>query len=151
MKTFAAALVLITLWNATATDGRGCLKTRKEQGHLQKVKETEMPCNASARQLVPLPVPEGYDSVVPSVTIARRCSGSLCSEKKWCVATNVSTRYVKVVLKSGDAAKCDYVRVEEHRECGCQCIVGKEQCREYETNEEPSTSVTFDSPYDHLM
>ncbi|XP_068225012.1 balbiani ring protein 3-like [Palaemon carinicauda] len=134
--TFAAAIVLIVVLNVTATEGRDCHKSRKEKQHLQRIKKIEMPCSPPAQQLVPIPVPEGYDSVVPSVTIVKRCSELLCSEKKRCVATQNTTKYVKVELKFGDSSKCDYVGVEEHQECGCQCIVEKEHCKEFEEFDE---------------
>ncbi|XP_064080692.1 uncharacterized protein LOC135197570 [Macrobrachium nipponense] len=135
MKSISVA-VLFALCTLATAEWKTCFRTRGERQYLQQLKNLEMPCGEPTEQLVLLTVPEGYDKVVPAVTRASRCSGFLCTEKKRCVAIATTTKDVKVELKSGEDTKCDSIQVEEHTQCGCQCIIGKEQCKEHEEFDE---------------
>ncbi|XP_066960769.1 uncharacterized protein [Macrobrachium rosenbergii] len=135
MRTISVVVLFAFCTFATA-EWNKCFRTRGERQYLQQLKNLEMACGGPTEQLVRLTVPEGYDEVVPAVTRASRCSGFLCSEKKRCVAIANTTKDVKVELKSGDNTTCDSIQVEEHTECGCQCIIGKEHCKEHEEFDE---------------
>ncbi|XP_068223939.1 uncharacterized protein [Palaemon carinicauda] len=113
-----------------------CKMTRGDRKRLQDAAQLKDECKGPTQQLVHLLPPEANIMVIPAVTFASRCSGYLCTEKTRCSATKSEVREVKVAYTADGNTTCKMIPVEDHIECGCKCIAGKEQCKGHEEFDE---------------
>lgn len=125
---FWSSFVLVFISIFAEGEGHGCWNQRRMQSLVKKIT-----CEKPLVTLIRLRVPDGYDSVYPSVTLAKRCSGKMCaSATEECVATHYINKTITVEgakdrreIHWTDCVKIEY---QEDTKCTCRCIKKPEDC-----------------------
>ncbi|XP_068222428.1 uncharacterized protein [Palaemon carinicauda] len=131
MKTLALGFLASLLLVSYCTGFKSCF-ARKELKQMAKMR-MENPCMAPTDRFVQLEVPDGFDSVTPGTVKVKRCDGYCWKKKTGCLPTKTKMIYFNVEARHMDprqVAQCVPVGVEEHLECGCDCMTKEDSCSE---------------------
>ncbi|XP_066959770.1 uncharacterized protein [Macrobrachium rosenbergii] len=102
-------------------------------------------CQEPTERFVQVPVPNGFEYIMPSTVKVKRCDGYCWMMKRACLPTEIRMKPVKVQATSmtGDMSmemECPSLEVEEHVSCGCECMTSEEECSENQELDERSCS-----------
>nr|ATO74511.1 PDGF/VEGF-related factor [Eriocheir sinensis] len=124
MKIVLVAAVVIAFDLGVAEIDKGCMNRNDRKHNRDLLKTTR--CLDPQPSLVQLPVPEGFDYVMPSVVTLPQCTGLSCSafpERCLPMSGQTLNHTYKVYARSRNGIKpvCAKVTVQEHLACECRC------------------------------
>ncbi|XP_064081678.1 balbiani ring protein 3-like [Macrobrachium nipponense] len=141
MKALGLLIALASL--ACCAASQSCF-SRQEKKDLAKMRMANR-CKDPTERFVHVPVPDGFEYIMPSTVQVKRCDGYCWMMNRACLPTKIEKKMVKVQAtrmapNMVTAMECPVVEVDEHVSCGCECMTSKEDCSENQEFDDKSCS-----------